>query len=204
MGKAGALNVFTIKDKSQSPVQSIVMPGSKATCARWGNLNKTIYTGHEDGSIMAWDPVSGKKLNQVQAHTGAITDIQLAADCSFFISSSKDCSAKIFDAQTLKHLKTYTSDRPLNSAAMSPLFDQVIVGGGQDARDVTTTSSRAGRFEICFYHRVFESELARMKSHFSPINTLAFHPSGKSFASGAEEGYVRIYHFDQDYFEFRY
>ena len=32
------------------------MKGSKVTVARWGNLNETIITGHEDGSISIWDP----------------------------------------------------------------------------------------------------------------------------------------------------
>ena len=39
------------------PLQSIVIPGSRATVARWGNLNKVIYTGHQDGTITTWDPV---------------------------------------------------------------------------------------------------------------------------------------------------
>lgn len=30
-------------------------------------------------------------------------------------------------------LKTYQSDRPMNSADVSPIFDHVIMGGGQEA-----------------------------------------------------------------------
>jgi WD40 repeat protein len=37
------------------------------------------------------------------------------------------------------------------------------------------------------------------QGHFGPINSLAFNPDGKSFASGSEDGYIRLHHFDTDY-----
>ena len=54
-----------------------------------------------------------------------------------------------------------------------------MVGGGQDAMSVTTTHGKAGKFDARFYHTVFEEELGRVKGHFGPINTVAFHPSGR-------------------------
>lgn len=70
--------------------------------------------------------------------------------------------------------------------------------------NVTTTSSRAGKFEARFYDLVYEEEVGRVKGHFGPINTLAYHPSGTGFASGAEDGYVRVHQFDPDYYAFLY
>ena len=65
-----------------------------------------------------------------------------------------------------------------------PRAQHVLIGGGQDARDVTTTSSRDGKFEARFFHMLLEEEFGRVKGHFGPINTLAFHPDGKSYCSG--------------------
>lgn len=92
----------------------------------------------------------------------------------------------------------------MNSASISPNREEVILGGGQEAMNVTTTSTRAGKFECRFFHSIFEDEIGRVKGHFGPINTVAYHPAGTGFASGAEDGFVRLHEFDASYFEFNY
>jgi translation initiation factor 3 subunit I len=67
-------------------------------------------------------------------------------------------------------MKTYIADTPLNSASITPKKDFVILGGGQAAMEVTTTSTRQGKFEARFYHKIFEDEIGRVRSHFGPIN----------------------------------
>lgn len=45
-----------------------------------------------------------------------------------FITASKDHTAKLFDAQSLMLLKTYKTERPVNSAAISPIAEHVVLG----------------------------------------------------------------------------
>lgn len=113
-------------------------------------------------------------------------------------------SLQLFDTDTFELIKTYKTERPVNSAAISPIRDHVILGGGQEAMSVTTTSARAGKFEARFFHLIFEEEFGRIKGHFGPINSLAFHPDGKSYSSGGEDGYVRVHYFDKSYFDFEF
>jgi hypothetical protein len=40
----------------------------------------------------------------------------------------------------LDHLKTYTTDRPVNSASISPIKDHLVLGGGQEAMEVNMIS----------------------------------------------------------------
>ena len=111
---------------------------------------------------------------------------------------------QLISAKDLEVLKTYVADTPLNSAAMTTKKDFVILGGGQAAMDVTTTSARQGKFEARFYHKIFEEEIGRVRGHFGPLNTVACDPTGKGYASGGEDGYVRVHQFDKGYFDFMY
>ncbi|KAI7283417.1 Eukaryotic translation initiation factor 3 subunit, partial [Hortaea werneckii] len=170
-------------------------------------LSKYIITGHENGSVAQWDAKTGELLNEVYSHEDgmAVTDLQWSADRTYFLTASKDKTAKLHDTNTMEVLKTYVADTPLNSAAITPEpTNYVILGGGQAAMDVTTTSARQGKFEARFYHKVFEEEVGRVRGHFGPLNYVAVSPDGKCYCSGGEDGYVRVHHFDPPYFDFKF
>jgi len=215
MGFLGTIQVMDIVldvEAEQSDEKSLIITcdESKATVAGWSYMSKYIIAGHEDGSVSQYDAKSGEQLDFCQAHDplpssgSLITDIQFSLDRTYFITASKDKSAKILDVNRLQILKTYVADTPLNTAAITPRKDFVILGGGQDAMNVTQTSSRQGKFEARFYHKVFEEEVGRVRGHFGPLNYVACDPTGKGYASGGEDGYVRVHHFDKGYFDFTY
>ncbi|KAG1666670.1 Eukaryotic translation initiation factor 3 subunit I [Nymphon striatum] len=176
---------------------------SKVTSALWGSLDKSFVTGHEKGEITKWDLRTVDQSNFTKEHKKSINDMQFNNDQTMFITASKDHTAKLFDLDTLEVMKVYKTERNVNSAAISPLRDHVVLGGGQEAMDVTTSSTKQGKFDAKFYHLVFEEEFARVKGHFGPINSVVFHPDGDGYSSGGEDGYVRVHHFDAQYFEFR-
>jgi translation initiation factor 3 subunit I len=61
---------------------------------------------------------------------------QMSPDGSYVITASLDKTAKLIDLLTLEPLKTYKTGRFVQSAAISPLYDHVLLGGGQDASQV--------------------------------------------------------------------
>lgn len=205
-------------------MRAIELPqgASKITVAKWGPLNQTVLTGHDKGELSLFD-MDGRKIESVEGHGATIMDIQYAPDQTYFITASKDMTSKVrdgrpharklrvshcsrlqlFDTDSLRHLKTYQTDRPVNSASIAPDRDHVLVGGGQEAMQVTTSSLKAGKFEVRVFHKVLADEIGRIKGHFGPINTVHFHPSGRGFASGGEDGYVRLHTFDPEYFDFK-
>lgn len=109
---------------------------------------------------------------------------------------------QLIDCETVEVVKTYETERPVNAACISPLLDHVILGGGQEASQVTTTHGGAGKFDARIFHMVLEEEIGRIKGHFGPINALTFFPDGKGYASGGEDGVVRVHRFEPIYFEY--
>merc|ERR1712060_314752 len=187
--------------RQREPVMTFEGHTGRVNRTLWGDLNKTLITCGEDSTIRLWDVETGKQIAQANDHKKEVKDITMSGDGTHFISGSLDKTAKLFDTRNLKCLKTYEETRPINAATLSPLMEHVIIGGGQDAMSVTTTSSKAGKFEAVLYHKIFEEQLGSVRGHFGPINCLAYSPDGRSFTSGGEDGYVRIHHFDADYFK---
>lgn len=203
MGHAAELQIYSMADLTK-PLRTVVVSGSRPTVAYWSDCNRFIITGHDDGSLCRWNPSTGEKIEVSKIHSAYITDLQFSKCGTYFISSSKDHTAKLVDCKSFEIKKTFKTERPVNSASISPIRDEVVLAGGQEADKVTTTSTRAGKFEARFFNAVFEDEIGRVKGHFGPINTIAYHPRGIGFASGAEDGYVRIHEFDKEYYSFNY
>jgi len=208
MGYQCAVRVFDINregdgtDQAEEPKYMFNPIGSKATVCAFTPTPGIIVTGHESGKVALFDVKSGDEIaNNERAHNDVVTDLQMSKDGTYFITSSKDKAARVHETKTLEVLKTYSTETPLNSAAIAPLRPYVLLGGGQEAMSVTTTSLRQGKFETRFWHKILEEEVGRVKGHFGPINTIAVHPAGTSYASGGEDGFVRVHHFDETYFK---
>eukprot|EP00937_MAST-01D_sp_MAST-1D-sp2_P001346 g1346.t1 len=171
----------------------------KMSMAIWMPLNKAIMGMGNDGVLRLYDPKTGAHQKEKRLHKKKISDICFSHDQTLFLTASADNWARLWDVRTLDELKAYETDRPVNGCAISPIKEHVLIGGGQDAMSVTTTSSKAGKFETRFFHMITTEEFGRIAGHFGPINCLAMSPDGKSYASGGEDGYTRVHHLEEDY-----
>jgi len=175
--------------------------GRKITHATWTPLNKNIITTDDDGTIRVHEVDTGRVIREMKEHTKRINAISWNKEKFLFITGSADFTAKLWDLEEWKVLKTYETDRPVNSVAISPIKEHVFVAGGQEAMAVTTTSGKLGKFETKLFHTVFGEEFGNVRGHFGPVNTIAIHPDGTGFVSGSEDGYCRVHHFDKEYFQ---
>ncbi len=175
-------------------------PNHKINKAIWGPMNETVIACCDDGSIYIWDVSTQEEIKHLKGvHSGPINDLVASPDGTMFLSVSADNNAKLWDATTYDLKKTYQSNRPLNAASMSPIYNHLVIGGGQEAIAAAKTSHEAGRFEIDFYHTVYQDKIGEIPRKNSAVNALAFSPDGKILASGLEEGLICIYHFDEEY-----
>ena len=186
------------------PLLTIKGHTSKITRALWGPVNKSIFSGSDDATLRVWNPETGEQKGIVEGvHTKRITDVQLSWDMTLIVTSCSDMWVRLFETSSLTLLKAFNTERNINTAAVSPLSScpYLIAAGGQDAMSVTTTAAKQGNFHATFFDHVFDDELGSIQGHFGPVNTLAFAPHGRSYTSGGEEGYVRIHHLPQNYFD---
>ncbi|CAG9463740.1 unnamed protein product [Pedinophyceae sp. YPF-701] len=211
LGSAPAIHVLKIAEdpldqgQHSTPVRSILMDDAgRITRAFFTPLNDQIVTSHEDGTLRRFDVETGKCLQEEKVHEKIINDLSLSQDKTHAVTASSDRTSHLVDVDTFQIMKTYKPERPVLTATMSPKFDHIALGGGQDAASVTMTAAAAGKFEAMFYHKHYTEEFGRVRGHFGPLNALAFAPDGKGFATGGEDGYVRLHHFDSNYLDVRF
>ena len=141
MKQTPALNIFDIRlPASQGAVRKRELPREKydnsiPVKTLWGFLDEYIITGNDNGHLYVWDANNLDELYRNEnAHKNVINDMQvncvrlkfvftsytvkLSKDQTHLITASKDTTAKLFDAIDLKHLKTYKSNAPVNSATL--------------------------------------------------------------------------------------
>jgi translation initiation factor 3 subunit I len=140
------------------------------TNIQWTAMNDALLVAFDNGMIRLYDIDNGDVIDEVEAHEKKVNRVRFNRDKTLFITSSADFTSKLFDPVDLKHLKTYKTDRPVNDAVISETKDHILLGGGQDAMSVTTTSGKVGKFETRFFNMVYEDEFGCVKGHFGPIN----------------------------------
>lgn len=212
----GTINIFdfpNLDDLGEGPggqdpaplhmakTQINVDDNDKATCLGWTIANKYIIAGFDSGTFVKYDAATGEEVQRCKVHQDRINRVTFNRDKSLMITASKDCTSHLMDPNSFEIIKTYKTDRPVNGAVISPTHPHILLGGGQDAQTVTTTSAGSGKFETRFFHMVYGEEFGRVKGHFGPINALAIHPFGKSYASGSEDGFIRVHSFDPGYLQ---
>jgi translation initiation factor 3 subunit I len=161
---------------SEEPRLEIDLPkidGKKvnATTIHWTALNDDILVSFDNGMIRLYDPENGDIKDEIQAHEKKINRLRFNRKKTLFITSSADFTSKLYDPIDLKHLKTYRTDRPVNDAVISETKDHILLGGGQEAMSVTTTSSKVGKFVTRFFHMVYEEEFGCVKGHLYVTQT---------------------------------
>ena len=129
--------------ESKEPCSIFNPVGSKATVCTFALQKHLILTGHESGKVALFDVQTGEEVsNNEKAHMDTITDLQMSKDRTYFITSSKDKTARVsscvgswicdeeglmsiqsqmHDTRTLRVLKTFPTETPLNSAAIAPV-----------------------------------------------------------------------------------
>jgi len=119
-------------------------------------LNKTLYVATKTGKLQIIDVGSGTCLKDVQIHQNEIYQLSFTHDFTMLFTGSRDGTSKLLHPETFEEIRQYSfGNRPCRTVAVSPLHDStewqkfhILMGGGQDARDVALTDEGAGGFEI--------------------------------------------------------
>jgi WD40 repeat protein len=89
------------------------------------------FDGHQEGSIIFWDPATGKELRRLSGHTGIVRAVAFTRDGKRLASAADDGTARLWDVRSGKELRRLTAMRPAGARWRLAPWGLTRVGDGR-------------------------------------------------------------------------
>jgi len=181
---------------------------------------KFIFTGGHEKKLRHFDLENPDTPTIFEGHNQSINSVICPPDANMVLTAASEKSARIWDIRTKEVVKTLETADDVTSMTMSADRSVICTTAGKEvAMWNSKTFEKIKSFEMemqvdCVaYHpatnkfatgsdselwvRVFNfedgEETACNKGHHGPVRSLAFSPTGETYASGSEDGTIRIW-----------
>lgn len=138
---------------------------------------KNVISVSDDKTIRLWDATSQEEVKKVDLPSVA-GDIEMSQDGT---TLAVPCGKKalFFNTSSLEQTLEFDIPTQISSVSVHP-ERSVFVCGGED-------------FKMYKYDYNTGIELESFKGHFGPIHVIRFSPDGELYASGSEDGTLRLW-----------
>ncbi|XP_030457627.1 uncharacterized protein LOC115678386 [Syzygium oleosum] len=172
------LRIFDLNRPDAPPREVDNSPGSIRTVA-WLHSDQTILSSCTDiGGVRLWDVRSGKIVQTLETKS-PVTSAEVSQD-GRYITTADGSTVKFWDANHFGLVKSYNMPCNVESASLEPKLGNKFIAGGEDMW-----------VHIFDFHT--GEEIGCNKGHHGPVHCVRFSPGGESYASGSEDGTIRIW-----------
>jgi len=178
-GQDGILRIFSIEklDLEPTTLETANQVQPIRSCSWLGNdgNDHTIVVA-QDNSLKIWD-MRSKQIIKSYTLNANISGLEVSLDKKHFVTTA-DKEVGFWNIETLELEKSLTMPITVNSASFNLNGTQFVVGGADCTVRVYDYSSG--------------KELEVHKGHHGPVHCVRHAPDGNTFASGSEDGTIRI------------
>lgn len=126
---------------------------------------------------MVWD-VKQKEIVKTLDTPNPVTSVEVSQDGTF-LTTTDGSTVRFWDAQSFEPIKEIDVGFSIEAASLNNSKDKFIVGGED--------------MSVRLFDYTNGQELECNRKHHGPVHTVQFAPHGKTYASGSEDGTIRIW-----------
>ncbi|CAL5361438.1 unnamed protein product [Camellia sinensis] len=195
------LRIFDLNRPDAPPREVDNSPGSVRTVA-WLHSDQTILSSCSDiGGVRLWDVRSGKIVQTLETKS-PVTSAEVSQD-GRYITTADGSTVKFWDANHFGLVKSYNMPCNIESASLEPKLGNKFIAGGEDlwihvfdfntGEEIGLQMNRVVHELGSVRFRKGSTRLSCNKGHHGPVHCVRFSPGGESYASGSEDGTIRIW-----------
>ncbi|GAQ83002.1 Serine/threonine kinase receptor-associated protein [Klebsormidium nitens] len=176
----GAEKLIRIFDLERPDADPVIIGGAPATVriSLFHENDSTILAAFNDNTgVRLYDIRTGQPVRNLETKCPT-TSVEISRDGQF-ITTADGKDVKIWDAHKFSLVKSHTLQHAAESATLFPSIKRFVAAGND------------------MWVRLFDSEtgeeLECNKGHHGPVHCVRFAPGGESYASGSEDGTIRIW-----------
>ncbi|KAG0225840.1 hypothetical protein BGX31_007495, partial [Mortierella sp. GBA43] len=178
-GNEKKLRIFDLnrEDLVGQPLLSTEGHNSMIRNVVWDGARNMILSAGDDMEFKVWDP---RTFNQVHSFkmTEPIASMQLTADGQY-VTLTTGKSVHFWDAQSYSPVKLINTEYNVSAVSLHPDRTRFVAGGSSD-----------------LWVRIYDfdgRELEVYKGHHGPVHTVSYSPDGELYATGSEDGTIRLW-----------
>lgn len=196
-GNTNAINIYDVSACEDSPVAFLTPTNKKNGSGTGGkttfklaryvcqatNVVVSATSGEtEEKVISVWDVRSGAIERSLPL--GSVTKSgELSHDSKFLFVTGDDSTLSVYNLEKMERVMQLKVPDSTESASLRyPQMDMMVTGG----RDLTVRRFAIGKDQV-------PVEAEENRGHHGPVWVLRFAPDGESYASGSDDGTIRLW-----------